>query len=202
MIARLVGTLVAREPNRGIVDVGGVGYEVFAPSRSLDVWQAAQRPIEVHVSTQVREDAITLFGFETAIERQAFGVLLDVNSVGPKLALGALDALALPVLVAAVEKDDFTTLCRIPGVGKKTAQRLALELKGRLPMSFSPSNVLTPGVPATGDDTLAIALGRLGYSRAEIDRVRQGMTREGVSPDAPITERLKLALRLLYEGDR
>src|SRR5690606_11010653 len=105
MIARLVGTLVDFEGNRGIVDVHGGGGEVCATSRALAAWSAEGSEGTIHVSTQVREDAITLYGFPTALERQAFGVLLGVSGVGPKLALACLEALSVGELARAAESD-------------------------------------------------------------------------------------------------
>ena len=147
MIARLVGGLVHHQGGRAVIDVGGVGYEVFATSRSLTSW-AGSDTVEVHVSTQVREDAITLYGFESTRDREVFLALLGVSGVGPKVALSALDALPTDALHRAVEGDDVATLSQIPGVGKKTAQRLALELKGKLPGDFTaPVGARAAGAP-------------------------------------------------------
>lgn len=200
MIALLRGELYARDGNRAVIDVGGVGYEVFAPQRALDVWQRAQDAVVAHVSTQVREDAITLYGFASPVDRHAFQVLMSVSGIGPKLALACLDALAVESLVRAVENDDVATLSRIPGVGKKTAQRLALELKGKLPVAFEPAAAPLAAAPVA-EDTLALALVRLGYSRAEIERARQGLADAGLAADAPVAERLRAALKLLYRQD-
>jgi holliday junction DNA helicase RuvA len=202
MIALLRGTIVQREPNRAVVDVQGVGYEVFAPNRAIEAWGTGD--CLVHVSTQVREDAITLYGFASPLDRQAFQVLMSVSGIGPKLALACLDGLALGDLAAAIEKDDITTLSRIPGVGKKTAQRLALELKGKLPAGFvTPTSGTAPvaGKPVV-DDTFALALEKLGYTATEIAAVKRKLTERGIADDAPIGERIRQALGLLYRGER
>lgn len=199
MIGWLKGRLRDREGQRAIIDVQGVGWEVWAPSTALDAWIAAGNEVEAHVSTQVREDAITLYGFSSATDRQAFVVLLSVSGIGPKLALACLEGMALPSLVRAIETDDVTALSKIPGVGKKTAQRLALELKGKLPTAMDRRPTLTPPEPAQ-TDTLALALSRLGYTRGEIDRVFEGLQRENVGPDVPLADRLRVALRLLYKA--
>ncbi len=199
MIARLTGRLVHSDTGRGILDVGGVGYEVFAPNRALAAW-AGEDPVTVHVSTQVREDAITLFGFERDLERKAFLVLLGVSGVGPRMALSALDAFTVDELVRAVEGDDVLSLSRIPGVGKKTAQRLALELKGKLPLHFEVSpRAARVAAPA---DPLPLALAQLQYGKSEIDRALAGLEAQGITVDAPLQERLGAALRVLAGGDR
>lgn len=200
MIARLTGRIVHIEPNRAIVDVHGVGYEIYAPNSALEEWGMDEAV--VHVSTQVREDAITLFGFATAVDRQAFQVLMGVSGIGPKLALACLDALGLDRLARAVDSDDFTSLARIPGVGKKTAQRLALELKGKLPAGFEPRAPGTPPTAAPTSDTLVLALEKLGYTRAEIDRAQQQLAADGVGDTVPVGERLRKALAILYRGER
>ena len=195
MIARLRGRLVDREGTRGILDVGGVGYEVFAPGRTLDLW-SGDAEVVVHVSTQVREDAIQLFGFGTELDRQAFVVLLGVSGFGPKLALSTLDALEVHALAHAVDTDDVRTLGRIPGVGTRKAQRLALELKGKVPVGFDvPTRTVVR--PAQPTDPLPLALAQLEYGKSEIDRALRALDDEGVPHDAALPERLKAALRTL-----
>lgn len=191
MIARLAGRLVERDGIRGIVDVNGVGYEVYAPVRTLDEW-VGRDAIVAYVSTQVREDSITLYGFADDTERKAFLVLLTVNGFGPKMALSTLDALALDALYRAVEADDLVVLGRIPGVGSKKAQRLALELKGKLPVSFQ----VTPRAarPAAPVDSLPLALAQLDYGKSEIDRALSALEQQGLGVDAPLEQRLKAAL--------
>ena len=195
MIARLTGALVHREGQRGILDVQGVGYAIHATSQALEGWDGNER-CEVWVSTQVREDAITLYAFATDIDRQAFEVLLNVKGVGPKAALSTLDTLAVQALADAVEADDLTSLSRIPGVGKRTAQRLALELKGKLPVVFSPS----AGVGTrrrVAEDPMALALARLDYGKSEIDRALAALAQQDLGPDQPLEKRLGAALRIL-----
>jgi Holliday junction DNA helicase RuvA len=194
MIAMLRGKLVARDAPRGIVDVQGVGWEVFATARALDAWGAADEAVTVFVSTQVREDAIQLFGFPTDLERRAFEVVMSVDGFGPRLALATLDALPAGELHRAVEADDARTLARIPGVGAKKAQRLALELKGKLPVGFD----VVPGAARTRvaapADPLPLALAQLEYGKSEIDRALSVLGEQGLGVDAPLEARLKAAL--------
>jgi len=200
VIAWLKGNIVQRESNRLVLDVHGVGYELLSPARTIEHWVQSGEIVEAHVSTQVREDSITLYGFQTPAERGTFQTLLSVSGIGPKLALACLDALPVSSLIRAVEAGDHAVLARVPGVGKKTAQRLTLELKGKLNPSFElPNENVT--APPRDDDALGQALHRLGYSRQEIANVRQGLLAEGVAHDAPIADRLRLALRLLYRSD-
>ncbi|HHO54448.1 MAG TPA: Holliday junction branch migration protein RuvA [Deltaproteobacteria bacterium] len=195
MIARLTGTLVHHEPNRGILDVHGVGYEIFATHHALAAWEGKDQ-VTIHISTQVREDAITLFAFPRPLERTAFQILLGVSGVGPKMALAALEALALEELYRAVESDDVVVLSRIPGVGKKKAQRLALELKGKLPIDLEVEGPQPRGAAGPADD-LPLALAQLDYGKSEIDRALAGLEEQGIAVDAPLQERLAAALRVL-----
>jgi len=202
MIARLRGTMVHREPQRMVLDVQDVGYEVFAPQRDLDAWATEDGPITVTICTQVREDAITLYGFARPEDRLAFQRLLAVSGVGPKVALASLDALGLPALTAAVAQDDVRTLTKIAGVGKKLAQRMALELKGKLPLvvGAEPAPAAAPAPPEAAPDALHLALAKLGYTRTEVNSALRGLKAEGLGPEAPIADRLRRALRLLAKG--
>jgi holliday junction DNA helicase RuvA len=194
VIARLVGTLADHQDLRAVVDVAGVGYEVWAPRRALAGWVGAPA-ITAWISTQVREDAIQLFGFPTDLERRCFDLLLTVTGVGPRTALGCLDALSPESLVRAIETEDLAALCRVPGIGKKTAQKMIIDLKGKLPVGFQP--VPAPRVTRAPTDPLALALAQLDYGRAEIERAHAGLAEQGIAPDAPLPDRLRAALRIL-----
>lgn len=196
MIARLTGRVVEADGTRGIVDVNGVGYEVFATERALGEWLGGEA-VSMAISTQVREDAINLYGFRDDTERKAFLTLLTVSGFGPKMALAALDTLAVNDLYRAVEADDLHALGQIPGVGSKKAQRLALELKGKLPVTFE---VVAAGKPAKAKappDPLPLALAQLEYAKSEIDRALAALAAKGIGADAPLEARLKAALTAL-----
>jgi Holliday junction DNA helicase RuvA len=197
MIAMLRGRLLHSDGSRGILDVAGVGYEIFAPTRALQAW-AGESEVVVHVSTQVREDSFQLYGFDSDVERRAFVVLLGISGFGPKLALQTLDALPVERLTRAVESSDTATLGLIPGVGKHKAQRLALELKGKLPAEFlvAAKSGRTISTRVT-TDPLSLALAQLEYGRSEIERALQALAADGVPPDAQPEIRLKAALRFL-----
>lgn len=190
----LRGTLIERDGSRGILDVSGVGYEVFAPGSVLDGWTVANSEVRAHIYTQVAEDTLSLYGFESAEQRLAFVTLLSVSGVGPKVALAALETLAVGELARAVDAGDFAALGRIKGVGKKTAQRIALELKGKLP-NTTPLSPL-PSSPSS-EDALPLALDRLGYSRAEIAKAVAGIAAQGLGSEDTVSVRLKAALAVL-----
>lgn len=170
MIAFLRGRLLEKHPNRLIVDVQGVGYEVNVPLSTF--YQVAENGAEVslRVHTHVREDVIALFGFATGLELQLFERLIGISGIGPRLALAVLSGIEPADLVKAIERGDVARLTAIPGVGKKTADRIVLELRDRL----AKINAVTmpsdegAGVPVR-DDVLS-ALLNLGYHRALVEK--------------------------------
>ncbi len=178
MIAFLTGRLLDKQPNRVVVDVGGVGYDVAVPLSTFYTLGDAGAPVALRIHTHVREEAIALFGFATELEQLLFERLIGVSGIGPKVALAVLSGIEPEELVRAVRTKDTARLTAIPGVGKKTAERIGLELKDRLPRAL----VGAPGVPAPGGeaggglrDDLLSAMVNLGYQRAAaekaIDRV-------------------------------
>ena len=137
MIAFLRGAVLEKHPNLVIVDVNGVGYELTIPVSTFTALPDVGGTVKLRVYTQVREDAIALFGFHTADEKALFEKLILVSGIGPKLAVTVLSGLAAPDLVAAIRNGDLQTLVRVPGIGKKTAERMVLELKDKL--DFAPA---------------------------------------------------------------
>ncbi|MYA28036.1 MAG: Holliday junction branch migration protein RuvA, partial [Nitrospira sp. SB0666_bin_27] len=129
MIANLTGILAAKDPSRVVIDVNGVGYEVFIPLSTYFALPNLQEPLTLHVFTHLRDDAIQLFGFLTPAEKMAFTLLTKISGVGGKLALSVLSALKINDLRAAVLAGDVDKLASVPGIGKKSAGRIALELK-------------------------------------------------------------------------
>lgn len=192
MIARLRGQLVAVDVDAVIVDVGGVGYRVLVPVGAFP--QRLGDDVVVHTHLAVREDALTLFGFPDVAALRLFERLLGVNGIGPKLALSALATLGAGGLRDAILAEDAKTLVTVPGLGRKTAQRLILELGGNL-ASEAPTGAAAAPVPA--DDPRAevrMALAALGYDPAEITRALQA-TGADASDDAEAL--LRTALRTL-----
>src|SRR5215210_1455347 len=133
MIALLRGTLLEKNPSRLIVDAGGVGYDVQVPLSTFYVLGEPGTSISLRIHTHVREDLIALYGFATTLEQDLFERLIGISGIGPKLALAVLSGIEPGELVAAIERSDVARLTAIPGVGKKTAERIVLELKDRLP---------------------------------------------------------------------
>lgn len=162
MISSLRGTIISKKPDRIIVEVGGVGYGVAIPLRSLGDIPGEGETVFIHTYTHVREDALLLYGFLTEDERKVFSTLLGISGVGPKVALGILSGMAVNRFTDAIYNEDIAMLSTIPGLGKKTASRLVLELKGKLP-SAGEAYSSRPGTLA--DDAIS-ALENLGYKKS------------------------------------
>ncbi len=195
MIARLRGEVVERGAGWLVVDVNGVGYEVLVPVR---VAEATRDSVTLSVYTAVREDAITLYGFANSDEKAAFESLIGVSGIGPKLGLACLSGLTVDALARAINGGDVRTLSAVPGIGKKTAERLILELKGKL--SGGTASVGGGVGPAPkADDPLPLALAQLGYKRAEIELALSNLAELGKS-EAPLPERIQLSLQRLSRG--
>ena len=173
MIAFLRGRLLEKHPNRVIVDVQGVGYEVFVPVSSFFGMTEQGGEVALRVHTHVREDVIALFGFATSRELDLFERLIAVSGIGPKLALAVLSGIEADELVQAVQRGDVGRLTMIPGVGKKTAERVVLELRDRL--ATLPTQTAAGGQAAAGSmrDDLLSALINLGYHRPVAEKAAE-----------------------------
>ncbi|MFO0774875.1 MAG: Holliday junction branch migration protein RuvA [Nitrospiraceae bacterium] len=174
MIASLTGRLTSKTPTHALVDVQGVGYELFIPTSTYYALPALDEPVHVCVHTHLRDDALQLYGFATPGEKQAFLLLTTVTGIGPKMALGVLSALPLADLRAAIRAEDVEKLATVPGVGKKSASRMVLELKDKIDrLEMDPATLaVQPARPtsATYDDALS-ALLNLGYRPADAKAV-------------------------------
>ncbi len=166
MIALLRGTLLEKSPNQAIVDAGGVGYDVTIPVSTYSALPNPGAEVRLRIHTHVREDAIALFGFNSAEEKQVFEKLIGVSGIGPKLAITILSGLAAPDLIRAIRNSEIERLVRIPGVGKKTAERMVLELKDKL-IAPATADGATPEQPALSeiDRDVLSALLNLGCAR-------------------------------------
>jgi Holliday junction DNA helicase RuvA len=168
MIAFLRGRLLSKSPNRSIVECGGVGYDITISIATFTSLPPEGAEARLHIYTHVREDQIALFGFAEPAEKRLFEKLLTITGIGPKLAITVLSGIDAARLVTAIRASDHATLTRIPGIGKKTAERVVLELKDKLDdMAVAPSAASSIG-PA-GDDALS-ALVNLGYARPVAQR--------------------------------
>jgi Holliday junction DNA helicase RuvA len=200
VIAQLRGRIFEKHPNRLVVDVAGVGYEVFVPLSTFYGLGDPGADVALRIHTHVREDLIALYGFATQLEQELFERLIGIGGIGPKLALSVLSGIEPLELIRAIERGDVARLTAIPGVGKKTSERIVLELKDRLPRAqvvAAAAGVAASEVPVVRDDVLS-ALVNLGYHRPLAERaVDAALKTLGSSPDAGFERMLKQALREL-----
>ena len=170
MIAHLSGTLLEKHVQRIVVDVGGVGYDVAVPLSTFYTVGEPGARVALRIHTHVREDALQLFGFGTALELTLFERLISVSGIGPKVALSVLSGIEPEQLVRAIRSGDVARLVKIPGVGKKTAERLVVELRDRLPdvAAAEPTAAAESGDDLRDD--LLSALGNLGYQKATVEK--------------------------------
>ena len=194
MIAFLRGRVLEKHPNRLIVDVGGIGYDVAVPLSTFYTAGDAGTEITLRVHTHVREDQLALFGFATPLELAAFERLIAVSGIGPKLALSVLSGIESRDLIGAIQRSDIARLTRIPGVGKKTAERIVIELRDRLPKAFESTGSAPAADPENAvRDDLVSALTNLGYHRQAIDKV---LDKTFGAADAPTSFELLLRASL------
>ena len=197
MIAFLKGRILEKHPNRVIVDVQGVGYEVFVPLSTYYELADKGADAALRIYTHVREDVLQLYGFLTDLERQLFERLIGISGIGPKLAVAVLSGMDTRDLLTAVQRGDVARLTGIPGVGKKTAERIVLELKDRLSQLMPVTARETPAVsPADRVRTdLLSALQNLGYHRPHAEKAVDAVLASTPSP--AFEQALKAALREL-----
>ena len=197
MIARLVGTIVEVRTEELVVDVQGVGYLVSVPT-PLVMSSTAGTDITLTVSTVVREDAFLLYGFVEPAQRQAFELLRSVSRIGPKHALAMLSTLPVDQLASAIAAGDTAAIAQSPGIGKRSAERVCLELKNKIPANFAVASTGASPRRSAADDPLSLALARLGYRKSEIDRVMADPSVPDYG-EQPVEERLRACLRLLAQ---
>ena len=197
MIAQLTGQLAAKAPSRIILDVQGVGYEAFIPLSTYFALPDLHASLTINILTHVREDAIQLFGFLTVSEKEAFVMLTSISGVGGKLALSVLSTLSVPDLITAIQTDDGEKLSSVPGIGKKSASRIALELKDKV-ARLDPDSAL-PTQPTLSDqiqDDAASALVNLGYRPRDVKDTITKISRDQASP-LPLDDLIREALKFL-----
>jgi len=196
MIGFLRGRVLDKQPNRIIIDVQGVGYEVVVPLSTYYETGEPGAEVSLRVHTHVREDALQLFGFKTTLEQQLFERLIGISGIGPKLAVAVLSGIETRELVGAVQRGDVARLTRVPGVGKKTAERIVLELKDRLARFAVP--VEQPAEETEADrlrGDLLSALQNLGYHRPLAEKAVESTL--AAHHDATFEQALRGALREL-----
>jgi len=180
MIAHLRGVLLAKHPNQAIVECGGIGYDVTISVPTFSGLPTEGAEVSLVIYTHVREDQIALFGFSEAIEKKLFEKLIAVSGIGPKLAITVLSGLPAEKLVGAIRGGDHAMLTRIPGIGKKTAERVVLELKDKLDEIGSGPTAASGG--AAGDDVLS-AMVNLGYARPAAQKAIETAIANGGAED-------------------
>ena len=200
MIAHLRGRIFEKHPNRLVLDVNGVGYDVFVPLSTFYGLGEPGAETALRIHTHVREDALVLYGFATLLEQELFERLIGVSGIGPKVALAVLSGIEPLDLIRAIERGDLARLTAIPGVGKKTSERIVLELKDRLPRA--PVAAVAAGAavpePSTQRDDVLSALVNLGYHRPLAEKaVEAAIKMLGPASDAGFERMLKQALREL-----
>lgn len=200
MIASLTGRLARKAADYLIMDVSGVGYQVQVPLSTLYAIPETGNDVSLLIHTQLREDSLALFGFLTQQEKDMFLLLTSVSGIGPRLSLTVLSSLAVNDLVLAIQNADEAGICAIPGIGKKTAARIVLELKdkiGQFGLAGVSSGAASTSHPQTDMDDAVSALVNLGYKKAlaedAVKRARQG--RSG----APLEELVREALNVLMK---
>jgi len=201
MIGKLTGRLLEKTPPTVLIDVHGVGYEVDVPMSTLYALPALGEPVSLHTHFVVREDAQLLYGFATQNERAAFRQLIKITGVGARIALAVLSGLSVDELALAIAQQEPALLIRLPGIGKKTAERLLLELKGKIgapPVGLATGTIGAGGLAGAVDpqqSDVLNALVALGYSEREVAAVIKKLP-----PDATVEDGIRGALRLLARG--
>jgi Holliday junction DNA helicase RuvA len=178
MIAHLRGKLLAKHPNQVIVETSGVGYEVNISVPTFSELPATGSEVALHIHTHVREDVIALYGFLRPAEKQLFEKLMTVSGIGAKLAITILSGMAADDMAAAIRSNDIARLTRIPGIGKKTAERMVLELRDKLPPASGAATPTLPAMSAIEEDVLS-ALLNLGYQRPAAEKALASAAKHG-----------------------
>jgi Holliday junction DNA helicase RuvA len=206
MIAHLSGTLLAKHATSVIIDVGGVGYEVTIPVTTFYDLGEPNTPVRLRIYTHVREEALQLFGFRTERERELFTLLISVSGIGPKSAVAMLSGMSADEIVTAIRTNNYARLTSIPGVGRKTAERLVIELRDKMVSLSSPAleqeiaaggATVAQSEDALREDTLA-ALLQLGFPKPAADKAINGAMQEG--GDLSVETLLRRSLRQLSKG--
>jgi holliday junction DNA helicase RuvA len=198
MIARLAGTLVSKQPPHLVIDVAGVGYEVEAPLPVFFDLPATGQPVVILTHLSVKEDSHTLYGFATEAERRLFRQLLRISGIGAKLALTILSGARGEELARYVVQGDAAALTRLPGIGKKTAERIIIELRDKLgDLSMASATGPAAGTAATGDalGAAVTALIALGYKAQEAARMARGAAQPGMSVEEIIRHALQATVK-------
>ena len=180
MIAHLRGKLLDKHPNQAVIETGGVGYDVTITVPTFSELPQLGSEVALHIYTHVREDVLALYGFGRREEKRLFEKLLTVSGIGPKLAVTILSGMAADEMVGAIRGNDVARLTKIPGIGRKTAERMVLELRDKLPPQGAEEITAMPALTAVEEDVLS-ALTNLGYQRAAAEKAVAVAAKNGKS---------------------
>ena len=201
MIARLSGTLADVNFTQCVIDVQGVGYQVFIPMSTFDKLPRENEEVSLFICTQVREDAISLYGFSTMPEKQLFVILISVSGVGPKLALSILSSMPVESFSSAIINSDLDVIKRISGIGKKTAERLIVELKDKLsktmPLIATGGEVMVSDEKALAMEDAIAALEQLGFKRETVRKALEKIVNTIPGEEATSENFIRKALQAL-----
>jgi len=192
MIAHIRGRLLSKHPNQAIVEAAGVGYDVTISVPTFSDLPAPGGEVALHIHTHVREDALALYGFLRQSEKQIFEKLISVSGIGPKLAITILSGMPADEMAGAIRGNDVAKLTRIPGIGRKTAERMVLELRDKLPKEAFGEPATLPSITPVEEDVLS-ALMNLGYQRAAAERALTSVSRNGKAASFEVMFRESLA---------
>lgn len=199
MIEYLSGKLIDKTPTKAIISAAGVGYAALISLATYEQLPDVGREASLHTYLAVREDSLTLFGFSTPAERDLFLLLTSVNGVGPKIAIGILSSSGVDVLRETIGNGNAAALTRLPGIGKKIAERVALELRDKIGAVGGGATTGLQGTAAIRDEALA-ALVALGYNRAAAEKALRGALKEGPQVEANVETLIKAALKHIAGG--
>jgi Holliday junction DNA helicase RuvA len=202
MIALLTGRLAAKAPSAVTLDVQGVGYQVFIPLSTFYALPGVDESVSLNIHTHLREDAIQLYGFLTGVEKESFLLLTAVSGIGPKLALSVLSTLPVTDLLSAIQADDIDKIATVPGIGKKSASRIVLELKekaARIHPAAGPASPRPGGANDSLHDDALSALVNLGYRPADVKDMLKRIFK-GVPPPVLLQDVIRDALKELARG--
>lgn len=194
MIAHLTGKIISKKPTQIVLDVNGVGYLVNISINTFDKIDEIGKPLSLHTYLSVKEDSLTLFGFFTVPEKELFEILIGVNGVGPKLAINILSGITADEFKDAVVNRNLSRLVAIPGVGKKTAERMIIELRDKISKLSDSDTTISPKSYTVKDDAIAALIG-LGYNHKTADNVTRNLVEE--NPRITLEDLIKESLKKL-----
>ena len=200
MIASITGTITSKSLDTLIIEVGGIGYQVFIPLSTYYHLPEIKSAVSLHIHTYVREDALQLYGFLSLLEKKLFLLLIGVSGVGPKLARNILSGIEVPELLVAIQKGALERLRLIPGIGPKMAGRLLLELKEKVSSLDEMTEILVKTNNSVSDDAIS-ALMNLGYSQRESQKVIDSLFKAEEGAPATIEALIKKGLQILSKGN-